>query len=214
MSEWSITSWSQSRPSCGPEVVGLETAPDKYNFLSFLATAQELQIPFLPITWEAARQDIGKGGTSRISEALINLQTSFAFKRIHSDSKRDKTEQQIFHTLINEITVLGHPFVREHSNIAQLQGICWDIAPNDKPWPVLVIEKTQFGDLYNFAQLPVGREIGIAERVKLCVDIGTAIRDMHSISKWCSYRKYHRVLTKSALRHYPWGYETSECPYL
>lgn len=188
-SEWSTDSWSQSRLSCGPEVVGLETAPDKYNFLSFLATAQELQVPFLPITWEAARQDIGKGGTSTINEALVNLQVSFAFKRIHGDTKRDKTEQQIFKTLISEIAALGHPFIREHSNIAQLQGICWDIPPDDKPWPVLVFEKTKFKDLYNFAQLPVGREMGIDERVKLCVDIGRAMRDLHSISKWCSYRQ-------------------------
>jgi hypothetical protein len=187
--EWSITCFT-SRSSSGPELLGSETNSDKFNFLSFLATAQALQIELLPITWEAARQDIGSGGTSRINEALVNLNTSFAFKRVHEESKVKKTEAQIFQTLTNEIMVLGHPFIRSHSNIAQLQGICLDISTNDdKPWPVLVFEKSQFGDLYNFAMVPVGREMGIYERIKLCVDISTAIMDMHASSKYCNHHR-------------------------
>lgn len=183
-SEWSTSSFLHTRFSSGPEVLELETIPGKFDFLSFLATAQALQIPFLAITWKAAQQDIGSGGTSRINEALQDLDTSFAFKRIHEDSKQEKTEEQIFQILINEITILGHTFIRKHPNIAHLQGICWDISPTDDiPWPVLVFEKTHFGDLYNFASSPIGRELGIIERLRLCIDIGRAITDMHSASK-------------------------------
>ncbi|KAK5634956.1 hypothetical protein RRF57_010668 [Xylaria bambusicola] len=182
-SEWDFTnSWSNPRLVSGSEVLHLEAVlPGEFNFLSFLATAQALHVPFLPITWEAARQDIGFGGTSRIHQSLLNIQTSFAFKRIHDPEKQQKTEEQLFRALIIEILVLGHPAIREHPNIAHLQGICWDISPkDDKPWPVLVFEKSQYGDLYNFAKSPRGRELGISQRLKLCVDIGTAIMDIHS----------------------------------
>jgi hypothetical protein len=46
-----------------------------------------------------------------------------------------------------------------------------------------VFEKTHFGDLYNFLRLPVGRDLSIAERLKLCVNVGTAIIDMHALGR-------------------------------
>ncbi|KAH8598398.1 serine/threonine protein kinase japonica group [Bisporella sp. PMI_857] len=171
---------SQSHASLGREVLGLETAPDQYTFLSFLATAQALDIKFLPITWEAASQRIGIGGTSKVNETPINVDTSLAFKRVRDDETKQRTEENIFRTLINEITVLAQPFVREHPNIVELQGICWDISTDDKPWPVLVFEKSEFGDLYNFVEMPAGRQININERLKLCAEIGTAVASMHS----------------------------------
>jgi serine/threonine protein kinase len=83
--------------------------------------------------------------------------------------------------------VLAHKSVREHPNIAQLQGICWDVSAfDDKPWPVLVFEKTHLGDLYEFAMLPAGRTMNFSQRLRLCMDMGRAIMDMHSMSK-CSH---------------------------
>jgi hypothetical protein len=72
--------------------------------LSFLATAQALQIESLSILWDSARGVIGTGGASSINQALINLDTNFALKDYH---KRNKTEEQVFRTLINEVTVLS-----------------------------------------------------------------------------------------------------------
>ena len=79
--------------------------------------------------------------------------------------------------------MLSHHLLREHPNIVELQGICWDVPADDEVWPVLVFEKTQFGDLYNFLRVPVGRDLSITERLKLCVDVGTAIIDMHSLGR-------------------------------
>ncbi|KAI1284233.1 TPR-like protein [Xylaria sp. FL0933] len=180
ISEWSI-SFSHTRLSTALELPEPDARPKRFSILSFLATAQTLGVTILPITWEAARQDVGSGGTSKIHESLANLRTSLAFKRIHEISKQEKTDSELFRILANEVTILSHPIVREHENIAQLQGICWDISPDDgKPWPVLVFEKSQFGDLYDFASLPVGRDMDVSNRIKLCVDIGTALLDMHS----------------------------------
>lgn len=166
--------------------ISLSKVPDasiRYNFLSFLATAQALGIEFLPITWQSARREIGEGGTSRIHEAPANIRMSLAFKRVTDDEKLKNTEARIFQMLSTEIIVLGHPLIQEHPNIAKLQGICWDISSDGKVWPVLVFEKSQFDDLYRFAARPVGKELDIHHRLKICVEIGEAIIYMHSHSK-------------------------------
>ncbi|ETS85609.1 hypothetical protein PFICI_03634 [Pestalotiopsis fici W106-1] len=157
------------------------------NFITFLATAQRLRIPFLSITWEAHRSIIGAGATSRINQTLVNLKNAFAFKRI-GDGDRRKAEAEIYECLISELMILGHPEIRNHPNIVELQGICWDIAPKSSAgateatetvWPVLVFQKSQYGDMYNFAGLPVARELSINDRIKICRDIGNALAHLH-----------------------------------
>lgn len=159
-----------------------------YDLITFLTMIQKLQIDILPIAWQVARQQIAVGETGKIRQAQIDLQTSFAFKCVADRQKEDgrgerQVERKTISALINEIIVLGHTSIREHPNIVDLQGICWGIMPDDKVWPVLVFRKTQYGDLYNFAALPIGRELSIGQRLKLCVDVGTAISDMYCNSK-------------------------------
>jgi len=174
------------RTAASAEALATVAEPDKFNFLSFLATAQALQIEFLPLSWDAGREVIGTGVTSRIHQALVNIDTSFAFKAYHNKTdKQNKTEEQIFRTLINEVIVLSQNFVREHANIAELQGICWEISTDDRPWPILVFEKSHFGDLHHFATHG-GRDMGTDERVRLCLDVGSAIMDMHTNSRLSS----------------------------
>jgi hypothetical protein len=151
----------------------------RIDLITFLAVIQKLQIGIIPITWQVARQPIGVGATGKINQASINLHTSFAFKCVSDRQKDSNSEATIIQALINEIIILGQTSIRKHLNIVELQGVCWDVESNDKVWPVLVFEKTRFGDLHDFLTLPVGREIGFAQRLKLCVDIGTAILDMH-----------------------------------
>ena len=174
--------------------IALKTGSDApYDFITFLAVAQKLQIEFLPLTWQPALEHIGRGGTSQITQALINLQTSFAFKRVQEWKGRD--ENELFQILIREIMLLRYPCVRNHPYIAELQGICWDV-PREFPieleaaeaadfqhtgkiWPVLVFEKSHYGDLSFFARSPMGRDLGFDERLKLCLHIGDALAVMH-----------------------------------
>jgi hypothetical protein len=149
-----------------------------YNFVSFLGIAQRQQIDFLPITWQPALDKVGEGGTAEIREALINLQTSYAFKRFKPS---DQDEGKVFRELISEISVLGHESIRSHPNITRLEGISWDIPRGGKNvWPVLVFEKTKCGDLEKFAHSQAGKIMGLEDRLKLCVDVGTAVNDLHS----------------------------------
>ena len=144
------------------------------DLVTFLAVTQKLQVDIFPITWNSARELIGFGLTATVHEALINSQTSFAFKRTRQHKLNRARGLQ---ALINELAVLSQ--LREHPNTVELHGICWDVRAYDV-WPVLVFEKAQFGDLSNFLKLLVGRDLFLPERLSLCVDIGTAIIYMHS----------------------------------
>lgn len=146
------------------------------DFVSVLAAAQRLQIDFLPITWQAARGAVGVGGSSRTQQALINQQTSFVFKCVKEVQKDPMRERGTLQVIITEINIHGHPLIREHPNVARLEGICWDISADDMVWPVLVFQKSHLGDLHNF----VKRSLCVETRLKLCIDIAVAIRDIHS----------------------------------
>jgi hypothetical protein len=175
--EWSLNSLTPPRPSSEREIVS-GAATRKFDFLTFLSVAQALQIRFSYIKWDEAREKAGSGGTSQVDQAVANIRTSFAFKRVKD---KNRAKNIIFQALTNEIAVLGHDAVREHPNIAQLQGIGWDIPQEDDvPWPVLIFEKTELGDLYEFASSPKGRRMEIKERLKICADLGLAIADMHT----------------------------------
>ncbi|KAI1123667.1 hypothetical protein F5Y10DRAFT_285846 [Nemania abortiva] len=150
------------------------------NFITFLAAAQKLGIPFLNVTWESTRQPLGRGGTSEISQGLMNQQTSFAFKRVADEDKPFRSEQEIMRCLINEITILDHLMAQKHQNILEFQGVCWDVSDDLKVWPALVFEKSHFGDLHRFATLPVGKELDVMARLKICYDIGNAVAHLHA----------------------------------
>jgi Protein tyrosine and serine/threonine kinase len=161
------------------------------NLITFLAIAQKLEIDFLPVTWQPALSAAGAGGTAEIRQSFIHLQMSFAFKIIKDaewvdkidETQRSREMRARFQALISEISVLGHPSVREHPNIISLLGICWDILASGCVWPVLVFERTALGDLWSFAESEAGKNVSIETKLKFCADIATAIRDLHRSSK-------------------------------
>ena len=152
----------------------------KYDLISFLAASQVLDVHFIPLVWDVGRGVVGNGATSRIQQSLININTTFTFKVYH---KQGLSEERIFRNLITEMTVLREPFLWEHPNVSPLLAVCWDISDHDnKPWPVLVFEKSHLGDLYHFVQHK-GKNMPAEERLVLCSNIGRAITDMHSYRK-------------------------------
>jgi hypothetical protein len=149
-----------------------------YGFIAVLALIQRLEIDILPITWHVTLGSLGQGGQGKINQALVNIQTSFAFKQFKRVSQSDP-----FREIVQEIVVLRHPVVHDHPHIIQLIGICWDIPYNNQVWPVLVFEKTHLGDLYHFARCSIGRDLCLEDKLKVCVEISIALRDMHCNSK-------------------------------
>ena len=180
--EWAtFSSTVGSRYSTSADFIPVETLPEQDSLLSFLATARNLMLELLPLNWD--QQMIGFGATSRVNESHGNPKTSFAYKRVHDESKSSTPHNVIYRMLTNEIVTLSGQIARNHPNIVQLQGICWEISSvNEDAWPVLVFEKAQFGDLYSFSMTPTGREMGLDQRLSLCVEIEKALVDMHSLS--------------------------------
>ncbi|KAI1120470.1 kinase-like protein [Nemania abortiva] len=164
--------------------VTLDPKPDlsfKYSLLSFLATVQALDVPFLHITWEDVQQSIGLGGTARIDEAYQTLQTSLAFKRVSKKSREQSSSTAIYQILLNEVVALRHPVVQHHPHIAPLQGVCWEMGSgDDKPWPVFVFERSVDGDLYSFISSPDGRSLDTRQRLGLVMNIGLAMEALHA----------------------------------
>src|SRR5271168_3103668 len=95
----------------------LQTSPhvcsSESDFISFVATAQRCQVDLLPITWQPALGIVGSGGFAEISQSLMNVQMSFAFKRVLPRHQHEST----FSRLETEISVLSHPRIRHHPNV-------------------------------------------------------------------------------------------------
>ena len=92
------------------------------------------------------RGSLGKGGTAKVSQSMINIETSFAFKRMEmlspvraaADPLRDSFER-----LISELLVLRNPLLLAHRNIVDLVGICWEVSyGSEDALPVLVLKKS------------------------------------------------------------------------
>ena len=160
---------------------------ENYDFLDFLGVAQNLGIDFLPVRWQAALEKAGRGGTAEIRQGLVNIETTFVFKQMKKTQSPMK-EALYFSALIAEISILGHRAVRHHENIVDIEGVCWDvILDEEKVWPVLVFQKTPYGDLNDFMTFGAGRKLNLNKRLGLLTDIALAVRDLHSAGRLISF---------------------------
>ncbi|KAL8840333.1 MAG: hypothetical protein Q9170_001348 [Blastenia crenularia] len=182
---------------------GIQTAaaPQKLSqycdFVTFLGIAQSLSIDFLPITWQEALGNIGKGATAEIHEALLDFNTSFAFKRrlFKESFNSDELTGEILPSVVTELSILLAPSIRRCPNIMGVVGICWEIHSGDEyapsrersvdfsniaVVPVLVFEKSKHGDLHGFMTDGIGKTLGFVERLEFCLEIARAIATMHS----------------------------------
>ena len=155
----------------------------RFDLLTVLAEAQKNDIDLLPVTWQATQKAELKGGTSEINQKLIDIHTSFAFKCLKAAEKKDKPENSLLQMIVKEISAFGNYRIHDHPNVAQLLGLCWDIGVDNRVWPALIFEKSPLGDLRIFAGLPIGKCLVASQRLKLCMDIGTAVMDLHSIGE-------------------------------
>lgn len=176
-------------PSTGGLPVGLTRARGDFDLLTFLEAVQRFDVDLLPMVWRPQLEIIGLGGTSLINQSLINLQTSFAFKRRYSPFKdvsygNEQDDSIFYQALTAEIMVLGRDALRGHPNIVNLAGVCWDPTPgNGVVWPVLVARKSHHGDLLQFSKSTACKKLSVIEKFQLCRDIGSAIAAVHASGK-------------------------------
>ncbi len=167
------------------------------DFITFLSIAQNLRIDFLPISWQHGLENIGEGATGEIREALLDKNTSFAFKRrlFKESFNFEELKGQILPTLVAEMSILHIPSIRHCRNIIDLVGVCWEVYCEDEYTlsrddpvdfskaaiiPVLVFQRSRFGDLHTFMMHGVGKTLSFDERLHLCIGIAEAISEMHA----------------------------------
>ena len=154
-----------------------------YNLLDVLGAAQRLRINFLPIRWQPALDEAGKGGTATIRQGLVSLEKTFAFKQMKRTQSLMK-QTLYMGALIAEISILAHSNIKSHENIINVEGICWDVdSGRGTVWPVLVFEKAPYGDLKKFMASSNGRELDFEKRVTILADVAIAVRDLHFASR-------------------------------
>jgi len=102
-------------------------SPEPYDLITFLEVCQNLMIEFLPITWRPALDRLGIGAQSEVRQSLINIALSFAFNRVNILRDHSQEENAVYRALVSQVRILGHAKVRNHSNITNLIGVCWDV---------------------------------------------------------------------------------------
>ena len=150
----------------------------KCDLITFLSTAQTLDIPFVALASQPALSAIGVGGTATIAQSQMSRDASLAYKKIKDEDKGDS--DNVYNLLLSEVSVLGHPAIRYQPNLVELLGIGWEITSEDDVWPVLVFQKSHFGDLSSFAISDIGRHLQLNERAEICGNIVCAVADMHN----------------------------------
>jgi len=150
------------------------------DLVDFVSIAQRCNVDFLPISWHEGLEPFGRGGSADISQSAINIKTNFVFKRFVKAGSSDNPDLRY---IAVELLVLLNDGIREHSNIVDLIGICWEVQANEQPIrPVLVFPKAPLGDLSSFMLGPVGKDSSIETRLDICADVAKAISSLHGSS--------------------------------
>ena len=176
------TVWRSTSSSEGALSISEAEENPYFDFISILALAQRLDIDFLPISWKPAPRTVGELPTAEFLQALISMQTKFAFKRVKGGleirSKAHKSKE--YQRMYSEILALGQPEIRQHPNVVRLEGLCWDVLPDNKEVrPVLAFEKAGFGSLTEWSASSEGKTAAHSVRLRLCADVANAVRHLH-----------------------------------
>ena len=146
------------------------------DLIAFLSIVQKCDVDYLPITWQPALNTLGVGASGTISQSTFITEKPLAFKRFH-DSENPNGGCL---PMMSEVLILSQPPIRNHPNIVDLEGICWEIKPStEKAVPVLVFKKASW-DLQQFMNVREGMDMSFEDRLKICANIGDAIMALHA----------------------------------
>lgn len=212
-----MSTYGYSRSGSDFDSATPQKGPERCDLIDFLDVVQKNKVNFISIDWQQGLDLVGLGGTAEIRESLMNLQTSLAVKRrrFGVSCGSEELETQILPSLIAEISILSHPLFYQNINIVQLEGVGWEVHFKDydipsreetidlsraRIIPTLIFEKTKHGDIHSFS-LHAGRDLGIDEKLNLCIGTAKAIADMHANSEFSTCALGH-VITKA--RYHSW----------
>lgn len=158
---------------------------EQHDLVDFFGLAQSYKVDIIPLKWQPALESLGDGRTSDVSQSLLNIRTSLAFKRAFREDEEgqyeSEQESKVLPRLCTELSILAYPPLRSHPNILRLEGFCWEYLPDSfGPLPVFCFEKAQHGNLENFIRSDRGRQMSLAERKELGTQIAEGLLAMHT----------------------------------
>lgn len=165
-----------------------ESAPvvsDPASLVDFLGAVQALSVPILPVSREIGREILGRGLSGGIHQATADVGTVLAFKQgIPSRRECDDGEEQDWHSLVTEVTVLQHPPIRDSHHIIDILGITFsadtrDVDSGGRAWPLLVTRKATRGHLAA-ALIDSENPISAEERLQVLAEVAEAVFLLHS----------------------------------
>jgi serine/threonine protein kinase len=128
----------------------------------------------------AFRHSLGAGASFKVTKAIHPQDRSdLVLKSAAEDSMGDRESRSIYmRSLISELRVMGHPPLRDHPNIAGIQGLTWHCNESYDPpiLPALVMEYSSLGTLDNFLN-KAKPELSV--RVRLCLDVARGLKELH-----------------------------------
>lgn len=165
------------------------------NFIRLLQYAQASETPILPLTWEPAFENLGlDGAMGTVGQNILNASVSLAFKRFrpypasHGLSEAQFRDQQ-YEAFIKELLVYSQAAVQEHANVAELVGLCFELASTEEASggqnaeeirPVLVMIKSSQGSLDTFVEQCASLDEETMLRV--CGEVTKALSVLHRSS--------------------------------
>lgn len=159
------------------------------DLLTFFGLAHKSESNFLEYSPRFDDSDRRKGGNAAVQVVHLKNAPSFAFKRhelVQGLSAKSRLRKIIFELIIYESADL-----RWHGNLAKLRGICWfsTSTSTESPnapliTPVLGFEPAQRGNLADHFMTCNEKDLGLNEKLRICLDIGHALCNLHSISMY------------------------------
>ena len=173
---------------------------EQHDLVDFFGLAQSYKVDIIPLKWQPALESLGDGRTSDVSQSLLNIRTSLAFKRAFREDEESlyvsEQESQILPRLCTELSILAYPPLRSHPNILRLEGFCWEYLPDSfGALPVFCFEKAQHGNLENLIKSDRGRQMSLAERMELGIQIAEGLLAMHNCREFLRKLGVSPVLT-------------------
>lgn len=182
----SQTSRTRCDQALDDEVSGMEKLSLKSphcDLLNFLAAANKARIDYLPLSWYSTAP-VGRGGYATINESVVHANLSFAYRRASNwrgGPEGSPDGEQDFEAAMMELTILSHTPIEEHDNIITLEGISWEVVPEEsRIMPVFVYERMPHGDLWRFRNSPEYKNLGLNNKLALCLDMGEGLLALHS----------------------------------
>jgi len=160
--------------------------PDKgfhYDLLTFISLAAKFGVDFVALTWQPALERLGQGASSTVQQGQVDVNVNLAFKRAITDlgdyAGSENPNAMRFKTVIFELVALE--LLRHHPNVVDLLGVTWETdAETKEVWPVLLTERSTYGNMATFLESEEGRTLSCEERLKLLEDIARACLAMHT----------------------------------